>query len=88
LEFDGQTHFALRFDYTDQTFKQAQERDIEKTLTAINENHFVIRIDYTCIRKIEHHLTFAINKMDSNDYFYFTNPWMYYYILERMNIFE
>jgi hypothetical protein len=86
LEFDGQTHFSLRFDYTDQTFQQAQERDIEKTLVAVEENYFVIRIDYTCIRKIEHHLIFAINNMDPNDYFYFTKPWMYYYILERMDI--
>ncbi len=86
LEFDGSQHFKFtpKFHKNNvEIFTQKQEVDVLKTKTALGKNYFVIRIDYKCLENIEYHINFAIN-MSKNDVYYFSNPSMYWYILQHL----
>jgi hypothetical protein len=84
LEFDGEPHFKPKYYNSNlETFKFKQEIDILKTLTAIRENYFIIRIDFKRINHIELEIKTAMS-LGEDDVYYFSNPQMYFYILKEI----
>jgi formylmethanofuran dehydrogenase subunit E len=87
LEYDGIIHFEFRehIHKTEAEFFNRQQIDVLKTTVAIEEDYFIIRIDYTNIKLIEDHLLKALD-MDSTINCYFSNPAMYEYIIKNLPI--
>jgi very-short-patch-repair endonuclease len=87
LEFDGIQHFTenIHFHREKDDFIKKQEIDVIKTIKAIKEGYFVIRIDYKQIDHIEKHIKDAIKmSKDSNITCYFSDNKMYKYIIRNM----
>lgn len=54
IEYDGEQHFFYRKNswYTEQSFKQLQQRDLEKNQFCFNNNIPIIRIPYTHLNQL------------------------------------
>lgn len=83
LEFDGMQHFQetplFHKDYEE--FKDKQIVDVLKSMHAILENHFIIRIDAKSTDKIEFHIQEAL-KLDKESKWYFSRPHIYNFIFD------
>jgi hypothetical protein len=81
LEFDGEQHFTYNdFHHRDEAhFRERQSVDILKTQHAYQNNYFLIRIDYTQIDNIQHHLHAAMTSPNT-EVRYLSNPEMYAYL--------
>ena len=76
VEYDGQMHFRYMEYYhiTEEYFRYRQSVDRVKTLVAVTNNCRVIRIDYSQLANIRHHLDIAL---DSDDMLYLSTPKLY-----------
>jgi hypothetical protein len=79
VEFDGEQHFRFvrKYHKTKSKFNESQVIDRIKTYVSCNSGCYLIRIDYTQLEHIRHHLITAIN---SNYMVYLSNPQAYEYI--------
>lgn len=79
IEFDGMQHFKFSkfFHDTDESFKYRQEMDKLKTYVALRTGYKLIRIDYTCLKKIDQYI---IDALESPFTFYVTNEKLYSYL--------
>lgn len=67
--------------YFKRTLEDSQQRDIQKTKVAIQENYLMIRIDYTQIKNIQYHIEKAIQE---NNTIYYSTPELYQYIIDNI----
>lgn len=79
IEFDGEQHFSFvrKYHKTKAKFNESQVIDRVKTYAAWNSNITIIRIDYTQINNIKHHIISAVN---SPNIVYLSDPNLYKYI--------
>jgi hypothetical protein len=81
IEYDGQQHFEYvrKYHKSKAKFLESQVIDRIKTYSVWKSNLFLIRIDYTQMEHIRHHIITAVN---SNCIVYLSNPEMYKYITD------
>ena len=79
VEFDGEQHFRYvrKYHKTKAKFDESQLIDRIKTYAAWNSGCYLIRIDYTQLEHVRHHIITAVN---SNIIVYMSNPELYRYI--------
>ena len=79
IEFDGKQHFRFTrlYHIDEEDFQERQHRDRVKTFLPVEYGMRVIRIDYTQMNNIPHHVDKAL---DSSQSIYFSTPDMYTYI--------
>lgn len=79
VEFDGEQHFRFvrKYHKTKAKFDESQLIDRIKTYAAWNSGCHLIRIDYTQIDHVRHHIIAAVN---SNIIVYLSDPELYKYI--------
>lgn len=79
IEWDGRHHFkrSRRFHKKKSDFVEQQRRDYEKTLWAVQNGYYMIRLDHTCIDIIPQMLLQAVL---SNRPLWFSNRILYRYI--------
>jgi hypothetical protein len=80
VEFDGSQHFKRWRNESESDFRYRQNKDIEKTHTAILHNFFMIRIDYTYINRVEQCLLEAFECQKQGAKFYLSSPDMYSFL--------
>jgi len=84
IEFDGQQHFEY-IPYFHQNgeahFLEKQQVDIAKTLHALQNNYRLIRIDYTQVDNVADHIQSALDNLTDIYTSYWTNPYLYEYII-------
>lgn len=85
IEYDGQQHFSEcpRFHVRPDAFKKQQERDVIKTLNAINAGCCLIRIDYSEKDRIAQHLHTALTQPQR---LYLSSMTVYTHITESSQI--
>lgn len=83
VEFDGEPHFKFVkfFHKTPEKFALAQQADIDKTRWAVENDYYIIRIDYTCLGRIA---TILMTAIQSTERVWFSNPAMYKYISDGL----
>lgn len=84
IEFDGEMHFKYieRFHRSLEKYENGRQRDYEKTILALKNNHKVIRIDHTCLDYLENILKMAL---DSPYIIWFSAPGMYSWIIDKLS---
>ena len=85
LEFDGEQHFKhiTRFHETFDKYMDAQERDLKKTLSALESGYNVIRIDFRKIGSVKEHIKTFLN---SEANLYLTSNYRYKYIVKYIKL--
>lgn len=83
IEFDGVIHFKFVefFHKSPEKFINRQKIDVLKTITAINNNYNIIRIDHKQINNVGFHIEKALKLGNKT---YFSNPEMYTYITRQL----
>lgn len=86
IELDGIQHFEVNslFHEDEEEFKRRQMVDITKSYHAINSGCYLIRIDYTQITYIEHHIITTFSLFDDDVKIYYSNINVYRYIHENL----
>jgi hypothetical protein len=87
LEFDGSQHFREEafFIHDERTsLENRRKADILKTLAAISAGYRIIRIDFTQIDHIAHHINLALASLDDEHPAYFTNGELYSHIISQL----
>ncbi len=84
LEFDGKQHFVYTSYFhndSEDVFEISRNTDKSKTKWVINQGYYMIRIDYTQIGNIRHHLLRALQSRYNDQKLYVTNKALYEYIM-------
>jgi predicted Zn-ribbon and HTH transcriptional regulator/very-short-patch-repair endonuclease len=86
IELDGKQHheFVPYFHKTENNFLYKQSIDIEKTITAVKNGYYIIRIDHTQFDNIYDHISEATKKLTPKCKCYFTNASKYEYIIGKL----
>ena len=78
IEWDGEQHFTESNGWFNQTLEEIQAIDREKLRMARAQNHRMIRIDYTWLkRSIQEVSECILQKLESSEAVSFSNPEMY-----------
>jgi very-short-patch-repair endonuclease len=86
LEYDGKQHFEYSpyFHKSEQLFNSEQNKDIDKSKAIISEGYYLIRIDYTQINNIAHHINKALQILNNQNRVYYSTPQMYIHISKQL----
>lgn len=83
LEFDGRQHFQFTpwFHRSEKIFKSKQTRDFLKTVVAVVNGYYIIRVSHDDLWRLEDIL---IEAQESKKRYYFSNPLHYQYLTKRI----
>lgn len=85
LEFDGQQHFGGPT-WSQDKLERQQQNDIRKSLFAQQKRLRLIRIDFSCLNRVQKHLEEALRQFDADQeqMFYFSSTEKYAHIMTAL----